>query len=238
MVRSDPLMVLVHSPFLGPSAWGWVARELEQRRRAALVPSLRAVADAPYQPWRDVWETVDAVSVHGPETVVLVGHSAAGSLLPAIVQSAPTRVAAIAFVDAFVPPPTGTARLVPAEFADELSALATDGVLAPWSSWFGEEAMRALVPDGARRARIEQDMPRLPLSVRDTLLPVSEGWDRRPCAYLLLSAEPYAASAADARARGWPTAEVHGGKHLDLVRRPAAVATALLDLERAMLAAA
>jgi pimeloyl-ACP methyl ester carboxylesterase len=237
MVDVEPVMVLVHSPFLGPSAWAWVARALEQRGRPAIVPSLRAVADAPYRPWRDVWETVDAVSAHGAGRLVLVGHSAAGALLPAIAQSAPGRVAAIAFVDAFLPPPAGTARLVPAEFADELSPLATGEVLPPWSTWFGEEAIRDLVPDAARRARIEQDMPRMPLSVRDTELPVPEGWDRRPCAYLLLSAEPYAASAADARARGWPTAEVPGGKHLDLVRRPAAIATALLDLQRAMLAA-
>jgi pimeloyl-ACP methyl ester carboxylesterase len=238
MVDADPLMVLVHSPFLGPSAWAWVARELEQLGRPAVVPSLRAVADEPYRPWRDLWEAVDAVSVTGARRVVLVGHSGAGSLLPAIAQSAAGRVAAIAFVDAFLPPPTGTARLVPAEFADELSALATGDVLPPWSSWFGEEAMRELVPDEARRARIEQDIPRVPLSVRDIELPVPEGWDRRPCAYLLLSAEPYAASAADARARGWPTGEVHDGKHLDLVRRPAAVARALLDLQRAMAVAA
>ena len=238
MVHADPLMVLVHSPFLGRSAWAWVARELEQRGRPAVVPSLRAVADEPYQPWRDVWETVDADSAHGAGRVVLVGHSGAGSLLPAIAQSAPGRVAAITFVDAFLPPPSGNARLVPAEFADELSALATGDVLPPWSTWFGEGSMRDLVPDADRRARLEREMPRLPLSVRDTELPVPAGWDRRPCAYLLLSAEPYAASAADARARGWPTAELRGGKHLDLVHRPAAVARALLDLQRAMLAAA
>jgi pimeloyl-ACP methyl ester carboxylesterase len=238
MGDADPLMVLVHSPFLGPSAWAWVARELEQRGRAAVVPSLRTVADEPFRPWRDVWATADAVSAHGAGSVVLVGHSAGGSLLPAIAQSAPRRVAAIAFVDAFLPPPSGTARLVPAQFAEELSALATNDVLPPWSTWFGEEAMRDLVPDRARRARIEHDMPRLALSVRDIKLPVPAGWDRRPCAYLLLSAEAYAKSAADARARGWPTAEVPGGKHLDLVRRPTAVATALLNLQRAMLATA
>jgi hypothetical protein len=159
-------------------------------------------------------------------------------LLPAIAHAARERVAAIAFVDAFLPPPSGTARLVPAEFTEELTALATGDVLPPWSTWFGEQAIRELVPDGARRARLEQDMPRLALSVRDIALPVPEGWDRRPCAYLLLSAEPYAASAAQARTRGWPTAEVPGGKHLDIVRRPAEVARTLLDLERAMLAAA
>jgi pimeloyl-ACP methyl ester carboxylesterase len=235
MVHADPLLVLVHSPFLGPSAWEWVARELERRERAAIVPALRGVADEPYRPWRDVSDAVDAVAAHGARTVVLVGHSGAGSLLPAIAESFSGRVAAIAFVDAFLPPASGTARLVPVEFVEELSALATDDVLPPWSSWFGEEVMRDLVPDGPRRARVERDMPRLPLSVLQAELPVPDGWDRRPCAYLLLSAEPYAPSAADARARGWPTAEVTGGKHLDLVRRPGTVATALLELERAML---
>ncbi|HEX2102390.1 MAG TPA: alpha/beta fold hydrolase [Solirubrobacteraceae bacterium] len=181
---------------------------------------------------------MDAVSAQVTARVVLVGHSAAGSLLPAIAQAAAARVAAIAFVDAFLPPPRGTTQLVPAEFAEKLSALASGDVLPPWSTWFGEEAMRDLVPDGARRARVEHDMPRLPLSVLDTELPVPEGWDRRPCAYVLLSTEPYASSAAAARARGWPAAEVHGGKHLDLVRRPATVATALVDVQRAMLAAA
>ena len=63
----------------------------------------------------------------------------------------------MAFVDAFLPPASGTARLVPAEFIDELSTLATDDVVPPWSSWFGDEVMQDLVPDAAstrpRRAR-------------------------------------------------------------------------------------
>src|SRR4051794_36688268 len=115
MVGADPLMVLVHSPFLGPSAWGWVARELEQRGGPAVVPSVSVVADEPDRAWRDVWAAVDTVSARGAGRVVLVGHSGAGSLLPAIAQSAPRRVAAIAFVDAFLPPASGTTRLVPAE---------------------------------------------------------------------------------------------------------------------------
>jgi pimeloyl-ACP methyl ester carboxylesterase len=228
------LIVLVHSPFLGPSAWEWVAGELERRGRPAVVPALRAVAGEPYRPWRQIWETVDAVSAHDARAVVLVGHSGAGSLLPAIAGSAPGRVAAMIFVDAFVPPPSGTTRLVPAEFVADLVARAGGDVVPPWSTWFGEAVLRDLVPDADRRARIEQDMPYLPLSLVHAELPVPEGWDRRPCGYLLLSAEPYAPSAADARARGWPVAEVHGGKHLDIVRAPAAVTSALLELERAM----
>jgi hypothetical protein len=238
MANASPLFVLVHSPLLGPSAWEWVARELEQRGRLAVVPSLLGVADEPYASLRGVCETVDAAaSAHLAGTVVLVGHSGAGSLLPAIAGSVSREVAAMAFVDAFLPPASGTARLVPEEFIEELRALAADDdVLPPWSSWFGEDVMRDLVPDAARRARVEHDMPRLPLSFLQAELPVPDGWDRRPCAYVLLSAQPYAPSAADARARRWPVAEIEGGKHLDPVRRPAAVATALLTLERAMLA--
>lgn len=98
--------------------------------------------------------------------------------------------------------------------------------------------MRNLVPGAAQRARVEHDLPRMPLSLLRTEVPVPDGWDRLPCGYLLLSAQPYAPSAAAARARGWPVAEIEGGKHLDLVRRPAAVVDALLNLERVMLTCA
>lgn len=236
MAGGNALFVLLHSPFLGPSAWEWVARRLEARGRVAVVPSLVTDADELDLSWGRVGKAVDAASASRAAAVVLVAHSGAGALVPAIGESLSGEVAAMTFVDAFLPPARGTARLVPAEFVARLGALAINDVLPPWSTWFGAATMRDLVPDTARRARVEHDMPRLRLSSLQTELPVPEGWDRRPCAYLLLSAQPYAPSAADARARGWPVAEIEGGKHLDTVRRPAAVATALLRLERAMLA--
>ena len=78
LAHAGPLMVLVHSPFLGPSAWAWVARELEQRDRPVVVPALRLVADEPFRPSRDVWETVDAVSAHAAGSVVLAGSQCCG----------------------------------------------------------------------------------------------------------------------------------------------------------------
>jgi hypothetical protein len=233
MVDGSPRFVLVHSPLLGPAAWQWVARELDQRRRMAVVPSLREIVARPQPSWRDACEAV-AASSQGAASVMLVGHSGASALLPAIAESIVADVMGIVFIDAFLPPVSGMAPLVPPSYIDELNALATDGVLPPWSRWFGEELMRDLIPDAGRRALVEHDMPRVPLSSLRTALPVPSGWDRRPCGYLLLSAEPYATSAADARARGWPVAEIEGGKHLDPVRRPATVAAALLDLEHAM----
>jgi hypothetical protein len=168
------------------------------------------------------------------ETVVVVGHIGAGTLLPAVAESLSAEVAGIVFVDAFLPPSGGAASLIPAEFIGELRARASDDVLPPWSTWFGESAMQDLVPDVARRAEVEHDMPAMRLSSLLEPVPVPEHWERRACAYVLLSAESDATSAADARARDWPVAEIPGGKHLDPVCRPRDVMTALLDLERAM----
>jgi hypothetical protein len=73
-------------------------------------------------------------------------------------------VAALVFVDSFLPPASGSVRLAPPGLMDQLRALAGDGVLPPWSSWFGEDAMRELVPDDRLRATLKEEMSRLPLS--------------------------------------------------------------------------
>ena len=147
-------------------------------------------------------------------------------------------VAALVFVDAFLPPASGGVSLAPPGFMDQLPALARDGVLPPWSSWFGEGAMRELVPDDRLRAALEDEMPRLPLSYFDATVPLPDGWDARPYAYLLLSGETYGESAADARARGWPVAEIPGVQHLAMATEPIAVTDALLELERGLLGSA
>lgn len=77
-------------------------------------------------------------------------------------------------------------------------------------------------------------MPRLPLSYFEASVPLPDGWDARPCAYLLLSGKPYEQSAADARGRGWPVAELSGVQHLAIATNPNAVTDALLQLEHAL----
>jgi hypothetical protein len=165
--------------------------------------------------------------------VVLVGHSGAGPLLPSIADGLGSEVAALIFVDASVPPASGSAPLVPAGFMDQLRTIATDGVLPPWSSWFGEDAMRGLVRDGALREVLELEMPRMPLAYFEESVAMPERWTERPCAFLLLT-EAYGESAADARARGWPVAEITDVQHLAPATDPIAVTDALLDLERAL----
>jgi pimeloyl-ACP methyl ester carboxylesterase len=227
------IFVLIHSPLVGPTTWSPLADELERRGRVAVVPSLLGVADAPSPQWRHVPETVRAATADAGSPSVLVGHSAGGLLLPVIADAVPD-VDALVFVDSFLPPPIGSLPLAGAGFIDQLRALASDGVLPPWSRWFGESEMRELVPDEGLRAALEAEMPHLPLSYFEVNVPLPAGWDTRPCAYLLFTAEAYGPSAAEARDRGWEVAEVHGVRHLAMATAPVAVAEALLELERTL----
>jgi pimeloyl-ACP methyl ester carboxylesterase len=224
-------VVLIHSPLVGPGTWMPVARELEQRGRHVVVPSLLGVADAPAPQWRHCPEAVRAATRHLPGSLILVGHSGAGPLLPAMADAVGDRVGALVFVDTFLPPSNGTARLAEPAFMEQLRGLASDGVLPPWSTWFGEEGLRGLVADERLRGALEQEMPRLQLTYFEASIPMPAGWERRPCGYLLFSGDPYGPSAADARDRGWPTLELRGGHHLALVTEPTAVADALSQVE-------
>jgi pimeloyl-ACP methyl ester carboxylesterase len=233
--REPKMFVLVHSPLVGPTSWMPVAQELERRGRATVVPSLLGVAEAPEPQWRHVPDAVRIATSQLEQRIVLVGHSGAGVLLPVIADSLAVEVAALVFVDSFLPPPAGGLPLGPPALMDQLRAMATGGVLAPWSRWFGTDAMRELVPDERLRADLEAEMPRLPLSYFEATVPLPDKWlSRRPCGYLLLSATPYGQSAAEARAYGWPVIEIHGAEHLAIATKPVPVAEALLDLDRSL----
>jgi hypothetical protein len=218
--------VLVHSPLVGPSTWARVARELGDRDHHTIVPSL--VEGATIGSWR---ACVDAVATQAKvfDAAVLVGHSGAGPLLPVMADALKVKPAQLVFVDAGVPPSTGEAALVPEEFAQHLASLAdADGVLPPWSEWFGTDAMATLLPDADTRAKIVADLPRIPMSYFSTPVPMPDAWTVRRAAYVLLS-DPYREDAAEAAARGWRVTQLAGG-HLDIVTRPTEIADALVEL--------
>jgi pimeloyl-ACP methyl ester carboxylesterase len=152
------MFVLVHSPLVGPATWRRVAQAPRWWGHDVTMPDLTeaAATGAPDAVIRA------AIPPQATETPVLVGHSGAGFFLPSIaaVLEAPAR--RLVFVDAGIPPGEGEAS-AGADVLDRLRPLATDGVLPRWSTWWGEGVMETLVPDDARRAEIEAEMPEIPL---------------------------------------------------------------------------
>jgi len=218
--------VLVHSPLIGPSSWRPVARELQQRSHCVIVPSLvGAIASLP--PYHAT--LAQAVTAQLDGDIVLVVHSAAGALVPSIVDRTPY-VEAVVFVDATLPHPGRTwFDTVPPEMRDELRRRAgPDGLLPPWHQWFPEEAIRDLLPDADIRAAFVADISRVPLGYFEEVAPELGTWQERPCGYLQLSAT-YAAMADNAQGRGWPVLR-HHGHHLSGVTEPAAVSHAIIEM--------
>ncbi|MEU8249524.1 alpha/beta hydrolase [Nonomuraea sp. NPDC048916] len=221
--------VLVHSLSVGPSTWEPVARALERRGHAAVVPDLTGVAGGgpPYWP-----RVVEAVRAAAPETpIVLAGHSNAGLLLPVIREGLGERVVSCLFADAHLPPASGLVRVAEEGFLPFLRELADEsGVLPRWTDWWSEEDVAALLPDPATRARVIEEQPRLPLAYYTQPIPIPAGWDTVRCACLWYG-PPYDTVAEEAARRGWPVLRTPG-RHLHQVVDPEGVTDALLKLSR------
>ena len=104
------MIALVHSPLTGPFVWEPAAQELARRGIEAVLPE---VAEHPSVagPFWARQSTAAARSLRRVRgSVVLVGHSGAGPILPAIAERATPEIAAIVFVDAGLPRP-GASRL-------------------------------------------------------------------------------------------------------------------------------
>ncbi|HVB70846.1 MAG TPA: hypothetical protein VND83_05020 [Acidimicrobiales bacterium] len=171
-------------------------------------------------------EVVSQVS--DKEDAVFVAHSGAGPLLPTIVDRCNARGSSMVFVDAGIPAMTSATPLMPEDLLQQLSAIAVDGLLPPWSQWFGRDMMASLVPDSKKRELIELELPRIPLSYFYGSIPPLRKWPADRSGYVLLS-DAYVDDAEEARRRGWPVAELPG-EHLDLVARAPAVAEAVVQV--------
>jgi hypothetical protein len=216
--------LLVHSPVVGPSTWRWVAEALVIAGHEGCVPDLVPAA-VTGDPTALVQQAV--ASCRPAEDVVIVGHSGAGAVLPAIAAGLPSRPRHLVFVDAGLPPCEGTFS-VGGDFLGPLRELADDGLLPIWSQWWGAGVLEALVPLDQRRHEIEAELRRVPLSFYDTVIEAPRNWCTIPTAYILLS-EAYRDDAQRAAAVGWPVVERLGG-HLDLVNDGEAIASILIEL--------
>lgn len=221
------LLVLVHSPLVGPGTWHLVASSLVAQGHGVLVPDLTdSVAAGPPYCARAVRAIVDSAK---DQPVILVGHSGAGPLL-ACAGSNLDNVRGYLFVDAGLPRPGQSwMDAMPEELTAHLRNMAdSEGWLPPWPEWWGRDELAELLPDPVVRRRFVADCPRLPLAMFEEVHSITPGWRRAPAAYLQLSAA-YHDQTAEARALGWPVAELES-HHLALLTNPTLVVRSLLRL--------
>jgi hypothetical protein len=224
-------LLFVHSPVVGPSTWTYTAEVLRENGFGCVVPDLTALAtmDPPYYP---KYATAAAAAVdERTDTVVVVGHSAAGALLPAIADAVGDRTSGAVFVDAMLPQPGRSwFDTAPPGIEAQLRGLADHGLLPPWHEWFPSGVLEALVPDQMRRRRLIAEVPRLPLAYFDEPAPLAQF--EVACAFIRLGA-PFDAAADKAERLGWWVAR-REWDHLRMLTAPEAVADLIAQAISAM----
>ncbi len=164
---------------------------------------------------------------------LLVGHSGAGLLLPAIRERLPHSVAGYILVDAGLPW-DGMSRLaeieesIPKDAAGFREHLEAGAFFPTWT----DEDLSAIVPDVQRRHDLLAELSPRPLAFFTEPIPVFAGWPDAPCAYLKLSDE-YGRAAEAARQAGWTCIAIDAG-HFHLLVDPVEVAALLLAQAESM----
>lgn len=211
-------IVLASSPLIGPLAMDVLAEAISSHG----VPTI--TSQGPYM--LDAWiDALDAAASRATPPVLLIGFSAAGPRIPAAARR--VGVEALVFLDARLP----ADGVAPTDGEPNLDALLdgltdSDGMVAPWSQWWGDELLTELIPDAVLRERFSAECPSLPRSWFSTPVPAPEF--AGPSGYVALS-DSYPSSVVAARSRSWPLVALDG-HHLWPLVRSDAVAAALLDV--------
>jgi hypothetical protein len=157
---------------------------------------------------------------------LLVAHSGAGALVPALAARLP-RVAGVIFVDALLPHPgVSWFDTAPQALRETLRSGVTGGLLPPWSDWWPPGALERLLPDAALRGALIAELEPIPAAFFEEAAPAIPL--STPAAYLKLS-EAYEDEARLANRQGWPLVRLplH---HLAPLTDPLAVARSLEGL--------
>jgi hypothetical protein len=231
--------VLVHSPLVGPMTWQPLAGVLRKQGERALVPSIAGILEGE-PPYHARLAARVAAAIEGDvsdDPVVIVVHSGAGALVPAIVEDIARTVVGLVFVDAQLPRPGRRwVDTAPPEVVEDLRRRCVAGRLPPWNEWFPPEVIAASLPSPEQRNRFLSELPRLPMSYFEEPAPATEAWQGLPRAYLQTS-PAYAAAAAEASAAGF-LVQIHPGDHLSVVTQPMEVAARIRELVSALARAA
>ncbi|HEX3789506.1 MAG TPA: alpha/beta fold hydrolase [Pseudonocardiaceae bacterium] len=229
-MTTQPTVVLVHSPLVSPLTWAPVAEALTSAGWPVNRPALTDVVtdEGPY--YGTLAATV-AEAISGPS--VIVGHSAAGALLPVIAAAATEPPRAVVFVDAVLPHPgQNWFDTAPDDLVQQLRGMARHGLLPTWDQWFPPGALLDLIPDPALHQRFVDELPEVPLAYFEETAPAVAPLPDHRCGYLLLS-EPYQNEAAAARGFGWRV-DTEPSDHLAMLTQPTRIAGALTRMLTAL----
>lgn len=220
-VRAD--ILVLPSPLLPASAYEGLADALrDQGRDVTLASATLAHGEGA----ADLVERWSALA--GPGLLV-VAHSNAGFAAPAVRSC--SEGSRLVFVDAALPPETGSTTLASDGFYAHLASLADEqGVLPPWTRWWPRDDLAGVIPE-ERFDELDRSCPRLPLRYFQGRLTPPPGWATRPSAYLAFGGT-YAEELVFARTHGWPV-EVLDGRHLHFLHDPVTVAQRVLALDGA-----
>ncbi len=230
--------VLVHGSFCGGWIWQRLAPLLQAAGHRVTCPTLTGLGERSHllspavdlnTHIKDVGNVLFYEDIRG---AVLVGHSYSGMVITGVAQTVPERVAQLIYFDAYVPQP-GQSRwdlLPPEVVAAERAAVDADGGTgpAPPASLFAP-----IDPETAGwvDARLS---PRHPVGTYEQPIPADgSALESIPRAYIQCTLGPlpsrFAASAAQARARGWAVRELAAG-HVANVTHPRELADLFLEL--------
>lgn len=220
--------VLLHSPLLGPFSWRAAAAELSRLGHAVETPAWPPLAEVEAD---DVYgalaQALAGQISAGGEPPLLVAHSGAGALVPALADRLAQGPAGAVFVDAILPHPGRSwFDTAPAPFRDELRAGVNNGMLPAWHEWWPPGALERLVPDEGLRQALTGELAPIPVAYFEAPAPQRDV--EIPAAYLRLSGA-YDREAAEAERRGWPVRRL-ALDHLAVLTRPEPVALALQAL--------
>lgn len=228
---------LIHSPLVGPSTWKLVASQLQKQNYQVIVPTLVDSGADTKTFWEQhaesASETINGATADG--ACLLVGHSGAGPILPAIGERLRQPPDGYIFVDAGLPSDQVSRldmmKCESSQWADKFEGyLAAGGRYPDWSN----TDLRSLIPDNDLRQQLLKEISARALSFFTEQISVPDSWVGTPCGYVQFT-ETYRVPANRAKEWKWPFIRFQAG-HFHMLVEPIVVADALVQIGKQLLA--
>jgi len=222
---------LIHSPLVGPSTWKKVAAYLQQKEYSVIVPTLTEPETDRKPYWKQHAESATKAinDLSSNKRCILVGHSGAGPILPAIGERLELPPFGYIFVDAGLPDnQKSRLDMMKSETGEWVldfeKHLSNGGKFPNWS----ESDLLKIIPDDDSRQLVLQEINMRDLSFFTEKISFCDDWSTAPCGYMQFS-ENYDISASRARCQGWSFIKLESG-HFHMLVEPVIVGDKLIEL--------